>query len=74
MALTKEEKADLIAKITELIETNDNILVIITSIDNQQDISDGIISASGRWSRSSLDIVIANAWNELTDELINQGK
>lgn len=74
MALTKEEKAILIEKISELIETNDNILVIITCIDSQQDIADGIVSASGRWSRASLDFVVANAWNELTEELTNQGR
>ena len=68
MALTKEEKADLIAAITAKIEGNENLIILISSIDDAQMESDNILAAGGKWTKNSM----VDVFKCCLEDLINQ--
>jgi tRNA A37 threonylcarbamoyladenosine synthetase subunit TsaC/SUA5/YrdC len=67
MALTKEEKAEMIAAITKKIEGNDNLIIMVSSIDDAQTESDNVLSIAGKWSRNSM----VGVFQECLQDLIN---
>ncbi len=72
MNFTQEEKNDLIAQITEKINNGNNLLIMVSSIDDEQNDADTLLVAFGKWSRHSIDAVFGESFDDLMSKVNEQ--